>query len=147
MLIRRGNKDDDSALLALWERAVRATHHFLCEDDIIAYRSFVLHDGLPNVEIWIAEGDAGDLSGFVGVCGDKIEMLFVDPGRHRQGIARRLLEHVEGERTLRHVDVNEQNEEAHAFYRQQGFVAVGRSDRDGTGRQYPLIHMEKAVSM
>ncbi|MDA4833452.1 GNAT family N-acetyltransferase, partial [Enterobacter hormaechei] len=39
--------------------------------------------------------------------------------------------------------VNEQNPDAHGFYRHCGFVAVGRSERDGSGRPFPLIHMQQ----
>jgi putative acetyltransferase len=39
------------------------------------------------------------------------------------------------------VDVNEQNPGALAFYLRMGFVARGRSERDGQGRPYPLLHL------
>jgi putative acetyltransferase len=39
------------------------------------------------------------------------------------------------------LDVNEQNDQAVGFYRRMGFAAVGRSERDYTGKPYPLLHM------
>ena len=41
-------------------------------------------------------------------------------------------------------DVNEQNLQAVGFYEHLGFVPIGRSERDGQGRAYPLIHLRSA---
>jgi putative acetyltransferase len=39
--------------------------------------------------------------------------------------------------------VNEQNPAACGFYEHLGFVVVGRSEVDGTGRPFPLLHMRR----
>jgi putative acetyltransferase len=39
------------------------------------------------------------------------------------------------------VDVNEQNPQGVAFYRHMGFEQVGRSELDGQGNAFPLLHM------
>lgn len=39
-------------------------------------------------------------------------------------------------------DVNEQNSQAVGFYERMGFRRAGRSEVDGEGRPYPLIHLE-----
>jgi putative acetyltransferase len=44
------------------------------------------------------------------------------------------------------VDVNEQNEQAVGFYLKMGFQVEGRSDEDGFGKPYPLLHMRLAES-
>ncbi len=80
--------------------------------------------------------------GFVGVAGDKIDSLFVEPDQHGKGIGRRLVEHALRKGSALSVDVNVQNRGAQAFYRRMGFQEVGRSEVDGTGRPYPLIHMK-----
>jgi putative acetyltransferase len=41
------------------------------------------------------------------------------------------------------VDVNEQNPAAVGFYERLGFVVVGRSPRDGSGRPFPLLHLRR----
>jgi putative acetyltransferase len=37
--------------------------------------------------------------------------------------------------------VNEQNPQGVAFYRHMGFGQVGRSELDGQGNPFPLLHM------
>jgi putative acetyltransferase len=39
------------------------------------------------------------------------------------------------------VDVNEQNPQGVGFYRHMGFEQVGRSELDGQGNPFPLLHM------
>jgi hypothetical protein len=39
------------------------------------------------------------------------------------------------------VDVNEQNGQAVGFYLRMGFATEGRSELDGMGKPYPLLHM------
>ncbi|MBB3127926.1 putative acetyltransferase [Paenibacillus rhizosphaerae] len=135
-------KDHDQ-LVDLWYRAVRETHAFLTEADIAFYRQIVDEQALKLVEVWVEKDDSGVPLGFIGLDGSMVEMLFVDPDRHGQGIGTRLLQYAEQLKGsgLR-VDVNEQNEGAYAFYKRYGFVRTGRSELDGSGRPFPLLHLE-----
>ncbi len=126
-------------LLVVWESSVRATHDFLSESDIVALRPDVL-EGLKAVSLWAAvEGD-GRIVGFAGIYGDMLEMLFVRAEARGQGLGRALIIRAMAEGVTR-VDVNEQNPEALGFYEHMGFEVVGRSARDGQGREFPLLHM------
>lgn len=78
-----------------------------------------------------------DRSGNVG----KIEMLFVHPEAHKNGVGRSLVEFAKSCYPALLVDVNEQNPGAVAFYERCGFVVRGRSVLDGQGNPYPLLHM------
>ena len=40
------------------------------------------------------------------------------------------------------VDVNEQNIQAVGFYKYIGFNVYKRSDLDGEGKEYPILHMQ-----
>ena len=142
MTIRRLIPADRDALLDVWLRSVRATHTFLTEEDIQSFLPLV-RDYLASgdSEFWVLCSDSGVPMGFMGLSGSKMESLFLAPEYHRRGGGRRLVEHardLHGELT---VDVNEQNPDACRFYEACGFVVEGRSELDGTGRPFPLLHL------
>ena len=68
-------------------------------------------------------------------------MLFVAPEYRGQGIGKRLLRYAVDELNAERLDVNEQNPQALGFYLHEGFEVTGRSDTDGLGQPYPLLHM------
>lgn len=128
-------------LVAIWESSVRATHHFLQESDIAALRPLLLNAYLPNLKVVIARDDAGVIHGFLGVDENRIEMLFVDDASRGKGVGKLLLQHAIAAFGANEVDVNEQNPQGVGFYRHMGFEQVGRSELDGQGNPFPLLHM------
>src|SRR5574338_460407 len=145
MQIRRPTAAEREPLVALWERSVRATHHFLGEAGIAELRPFVAEALRGDaLDWWVLVDDAGTLLGFAGLTDHTIEGLFLDPVHRGKGGGRRLVEFAQ-ERfpgALK-VDVNEQNPEALKFYEALGFRIVGRSPTDTAGRPYPLLHLER----
>lgn len=141
MSIRERIPADHPVLLDIWQRSVRATHDFLGESDIAELLPQVRDVYLDAVDIWVYEDAGHGLMGFIGLSDAQVEMLFLDRRWRGQGIGTRLLDHVRGLRGALTVDVNEQNPQAHGFYRRYGFVDVGRSPLDGQGKPFPLIHM------
>ncbi|MBX6692074.1 acetyltransferase [Pseudomonas sp. USTB-Z] len=141
MIIRQGIAADYTQLLDIWLRAVRATHHFLQPSDIDALLPQLRDVYFPAVELWVAVDTDDQPLGFIGFNENHVEMLFVDPAHHRQGIGRALLDFGRQSRSAMSVDVNEQNPQATAFYQRYGFVQTGRSPLDGEGRPFPLLHM------
>ena len=148
-------------LLEIWEAAVRTTHDFLAEEDILFLRPLVRDQYLSSVQIIVARDDKGQIQGFMGLSGFEqekseaheegvygssgmIEMLFVHPDCHGMGIGRSLVRIAESGFQDLFVDVNEQNPGALAFYKRCGFVVVGRSPLDGQGKPFPLLHMRLA---
>jgi putative acetyltransferase len=140
-LIRTATIADREALLALWLRSVRATHAFLTETDIEALIPAVRDGALVALEISVLVTEGGTPVGFMGLDGAKVEALFIDPAHAGKGGGSALIEHARREKGLLAVDVNEQNPDALAFYRARGFVVVGRSETDGEGRPFPLLHL------
>jgi len=134
-------KADHPELLALWEESVRATHSFLAAADICALKPLILNEYFGQVELFALRGEGCELLAFMGVAEDRLEMLFVRPDCLRQGLGGRLARHALEELGVRAVDVNEQNPDALAFYLRLGFRVQGRSETDGQGRPYPLLHL------
>jgi putative acetyltransferase len=146
MNIRRAIPTDRDVLLDIWLRSVRATHTFLSEEDIQSFVPLVreyLASGGP--EFWVLCSDSGALMGFMGMSGCKMEALFLAPEFHGQGGGRRMVRHAQALKGELTVDVNEQNPAACRFYQACGFVVEGRSELDGTGRPFPLLHMRLAA--
>lgn len=141
MNIRPRVAADDAALAALWERSVRATHDFLTEDDIRFFYPLVRDTYLPALTVWVGEHPDGTPTGFIATGGDTVEMLFIEPTQRGRGVGRQLLDHVKALHPSLRVDVNEQNPQAHGFYLHYGFEQTGRSETDGEGRPFPVIHM------
>ncbi|MDE6366423.1 MAG: GNAT family N-acetyltransferase, partial [Muribaculaceae bacterium] len=84
--------------------------------------------------------DSGSLTGFVGLCGLTIEMLFIDAEKRGCGYGSLLIDFARGKGAVR-VDVNEQNTQALGFYLSKGFKVIGRDETDDAGRPYPILHM------
>ena len=83
----------------------------------------------------------------MGLAGDDISALFLEPVRRGQGGGRRLVAHAQALRGgALTVDVNEQNHAAVGFYQALGFVVVGRSPLDDGGRPFPLLHMRRPAA-
>ena len=147
MHVRPARVEDRDRLLAIWERSVRATHHFLQESDVVALRPLVAQELADDtLEWWVLVSAQENLIGFLGFATGTIEALFIDPGHHRQGAGRLLVAHAqELAGGALAVDVNEQNEAALQFYKALGFSVAGRSATDGAGRPFPILHMKRAA--
>lgn len=146
-MVRRARASEIDELVALWERSVRATHGFLTDAHVEAMRPDVaeaLHD--ERLELWVLAGADDVPAGFIGLAGDDIAALFLEPWMRGKGGGRRLVEHVQAlcDNDLT-VDVNEQNPQARGFYEALGFQVVGRSPVDDAGRPFPLLHMRRTV--
>jgi putative acetyltransferase len=135
---------DFGRILAVWEESVRATHHFVAEGDIAVFKALI-EQALPDLRQLVCVRDlAGQPAGFLAAADRKIEMLFIHPLACGQGAGRRLVRYALDHFQAAALDVNEQNEQALGFYLHMGFRVVGRSDLDGTGKPYPLLHMRYA---
>ena len=143
--VRRAGREDHEAMVVLWERSVRATHHFLTEQDVAALRPLVVDELASDaIDWWVLESTAGTLLGFLGFANDRIEGLFIDPDHRGRGGGSALVAHAQRLAVSSlEVDVNEQNEDAVGFYTALGFSLVGRSPTDGSGRPFPLLHMTR----
>ena len=120
---------------------MRATHDFLAEEDLQELKPLILEQYFDAVHLKCAKNDNGEILGFCGVHDGNIEMLFIAPEMRGQGIGALLAAHAITEQGATKVDVNEQNPQALGFYLHEGFEVVGRSQTDGLGQPYPLLHL------
>lgn len=135
-------KSDYPRLIAVWESSVRASHQFLMEDEIRFYRERILNCYFDNVSLYKLIGETPPIIlGFIGIADNKLEMLFIDPKYFRRGLGSVLLNYAKNILGVREVDVNEENENAKLFYMANGFREVSRADKDGEGKNHPIISM------
>ena len=132
--IARCTEPDYPVLAEIWERSVRATHGFLTEKDIAEIKMSLATTYFPNVDLYGIRNES-DIAGFIGLSGNRIEMLFIDYGRQGLGYGSAL------SRGATAVDVNKQNPAALRFYLAKGFRIVSRDEKDEAGRPYPILHL------
>ena len=78
---------------------------------------------------------------FIGIQGNKIEMLFVSPAHFGEGIGKHLVNTAIQKYKTTLVDVNEQNPKATGFYKHLGFKTFRRDDTDDQGNPFPILRM------
>ncbi|NWA01579.1 GNAT family N-acetyltransferase [Pseudomonas gingeri] len=132
---------DYPELTAVWEASVRATHDFLPDSYIELLKNLVLTRYLDAVMLICTRDARQRITGFAGVAAGKVEMLFIAPQNRGQGLGKRLLWYAIEHLNADELDVNEQNPQAIGFYFRQGFEVIGRSEQDGMGQPYPLLHL------
>ncbi len=64
-------------VVEVWEVSVRATHHFLKEEDIVHFKPLILNEYLKAVDLCGVKNAQQEIIGFLGVAEGKIEMLFI----------------------------------------------------------------------
>ena len=133
--------DQYPQLLELWEQSVRASHHFLNDEQVLKIRQQIIqHSYFAQVQLFHVEHQQ-QILGFMGIAGSKLEMLFISPLAFRQGIGSQLLQHALA-LGVTEVDVNEHNPNAIAFYLKHGFEIISRSETDSEGNPYPILHLQ-----
>lgn len=136
------NKTEYQEVVDVWEASVRATHHFLKEEDIEYFKPLILNTYLDAVELRCVRNNDNKIIGFLGVAEHNLEMLFIEPDYRGKRIGKLLLDYSIDNLNVTKVDVNEQNEQAVGFYKYYGFDVIGRSELDASGKPYPILHME-----
>ena len=128
-------------LIKVWEKSVRATHDFITEADIQHYKPLILEQYFDQLDLFcITENN--EIQGFIGLDGQLIQMLFIDPSVRGLGIGKALVDFAVQTYGANMVDVNEQNNQAVGFYAHIGFKTVERFDQDAAGKPYPILSME-----
>ena len=91
----------------------------------------------------VAEDKDGHPAAFMGIEGQKLEMLFLSPRERGKGLGKRLLQYGIENYGVNDLAVNEQNPLAKGFYEHMGFCVYKRTDLDEQGNPYPLLYMKR----
>ena len=138
-------EDRDSLLLEqllnVWENSVRATHFFLAEADMEDIKKYVPQTLRDISHLIVAENGQGVPAAFMGIEGQKLEMLFISPEETGRGLGRKLLQYGMQNFAINTLGVNEQNPQAKGFYEHMGFQVYKRTDHDEQGNPYPVLYM------
>ena len=134
-------------LLKVWEKSVRKTHLFLSDEEIKQIKTYVPQALQGVSHLCIAENQEGEPTAFMGIEGDRLEMLFLLPSERGRGLGRQLVQYGIRQYGLQEVTVNEQNPQAVGFYKHIGFVTYKRTECDEEGNPYPLLYMKRKYDM
>ena len=143
-VIRDYTRDDDDAIVAVWEAAARVAHPFLSEEFIAGERVAIREQYLPNTATLVAE-ENGTVIGFTSMMGDELGAIFLDPAFHGQGVGRALMDATAHGRAFVDVEVFKENPIGRAFYQRYGFREVSKSIHEATGET--LIRMQWRADM
>ena len=135
--------DEYPVLVEIWRSSVRATHDFLEQTHFQEIEGSLASAYLPAVSLIVAERH-GVAVGVAGTRDGCLEMLFVAADARGSGVGTELLSEAVQHAGVTTVDVNAQNAGALGFYLSRGFAQIGRSELDGDGRPYPILHLEIA---
>ncbi|MBD9510197.1 GNAT family N-acetyltransferase [Ensifer sp. ENS10] len=142
--IRPWRPEEGERLLAIWLAASRFGHPFLGETRLVEQQQVVRDTYLPMADNWVAEID-GEVVGFIGLIGNFIGGLFVDPHIRGAGIGRALVEDATARLGRLDVSVYADNQAAVAFYLRLGFVETTRKATDDEGLPFAVVEMTRAA--
>lgn len=128
-------------IIDVWESSVRATHLFLTEATIQELKIAILEKYLPQLTIFVVVDHNNKINGFIGIAENRLEMLFVSQENRSKGLGKQMLNFAIQQLGVNELDVNEQNPQAVGFYQYMGFKQFARSEIDGQGNPFPLLHM------
>lgn len=139
--IERATTEDYPQIMKVWESSVKATHHFLKAGDFEYYKQMGPTKYLPAASLYVLRLNR-KITGFIGVSGNHLELLFIDADSRGKGYGKVLLNYAIEHLGIATLDVNEQNKQAFTFYKKMGFRIAGRSEKDAEGKDYPILHLE-----
>ncbi len=132
----------EEKLIAVWEKSVKATHMFLSENEVEEIKKYIPQALNGVAHLIIAEDEGSCPVAFMGIEGQKLEMLFIAPEERGKGLGRKLIRYGIENYSVSELAVNEQNPLAKGFYEHMGFQVYKRTDHDEQGNPYPLLYMK-----
>ncbi|MCQ4864848.1 GNAT family N-acetyltransferase [Pseudoflavonifractor phocaeensis] len=128
-------------LVKIWRDSVKETHLFLSDAQINEIEAYIPQALSEIPHLIIAQNERGTPAAFMGIDGQKLEMLFIAPAERGRGLGKRLVRYGIAEYAVRELGVNEQNPQARGFYEHMGFQVYKRTETDEQGMPYPILYM------
>ena len=129
-------------LLEVWEDSVKATHTFLSNEEIEKIKEYVPQALIGISHLIIETDENGNPIAFMGIEGNKLEMLFIKNSERGKGIGKQLLNYGIENYSVNDLAVNEDNPQAREFYEHIGFKVYQRNELDDQGKPYPVLYMK-----
>lgn len=126
-------------LMDIWHRAVQHTYNFIKGPDIITMRPIVKKNIQELDHLCGVNDERGNIIAFMGVKGQTMMSIFVEPFWMRKGIGGALVRYGIEQYKVNLVVVNEENEDAIRFFRSNGFAQKNRSIYDEYNLPYPVV--------
>jgi putative acetyltransferase len=128
-------------MISVWEKSVRATHHFVPSGEVDRLKELVKKIDFNSYSVYCLISE-NEVLGFLGVKDYVIETLFLDPDYIGQKLGTTLMNFAINALKADKVNVNEQNLDAIKFYSKFEFVTYERTEKDEYGNDYPILKMK-----
>ncbi|MEQ9424529.1 MAG: GNAT family N-acetyltransferase [Cyclobacteriaceae bacterium] len=125
-MIRKYQKSDLSSVYNIWLKASTIAHPFLEKAFVEKVKADMLNIYIPNSDTWVYEVK-GAILGFIGMHGNEIGGLFVDPQSQSQGIGTQLVDYISQSYNELEVEVFKKNRIGRPFYEKYGFILINES--------------------
>lgn len=137
-MVREFQRSDLERVLEIWLRSNEEAHSFIPKEYWEGQRETV-RTLLPQAELYVWQG-VGEVNGFLGLDGDRIQGIFVWPAFRGRGIGQDLLDCAKESHDQLTLHVYQKNRPAIAFYERQGFSVTGEGLDEATGEREFTMH-------
>ena len=132
-------------LVDVWEDSVKNTHLFLSKEEIENIKEYVPHALKKVSHLVIIENIDKTPIAFMGIEGNKLEMLFIKNSERKKGFGKKLLTYGITHYGVNELVVNEKNPTAIKFYEHMGFKNYQRKELDEQNNTYPILYMRLEI--
>lgn len=124
-------------IMNIWLRSNKQAHHFIPESYWVGMVP-VVKEMLPLANIYVYYHD-DKIVGFIGLDGNHIEGVFIDPKYQSHGFGKQLLDYAKEISSTLTLNVYDKNMRAKSFYLRENFKIIEESIDSGTNEKELLM--------
>lgn len=141
-MIRVLQKADINRVADIWLDTNLKAHYFIPAQYWKSNYDLV-KEMLSQAEVYVYE-NGQKVQGFIGVCGEYIEGIFVSDEMQAQGIGKLLMDFIKDKRVKLRLNVYQKNTQAIRFYQREGFEIQCKGLDEVTGeKDYVMTWQQK----